>query len=119
MKSLCGRNILMGVDLAQVALHLLQAYSALSMRISILDGATRMKRTTITAVVGLVAPAAAPAIAQQVTGTLGSPSATTTISGKQLPPPEPKFGGVMNLGANSRWSRRTPQSQKSFRWGHA
>jgi arylsulfatase A-like enzyme len=31
--------------------------------------------------------------AQQVTGELGSPSATTTISGKQLPPPEPKFGG--------------------------
>jgi hypothetical protein len=88
------------------------------MRISILDGATRMKRTTITAVVGLVAPAApaaAPAIAQQVTGALGSLSATTTISGKQLPP----LGGVMNLGANSRWSRRTPQSQKSFRWRHA
>jgi arylsulfatase A-like enzyme len=31
----------------------------------------------------------------QVTGTLGSPSATTTISGKQLPPPDPKFGGVI------------------------
>ena len=35
------------------------------------------------------------AAAQQVTGTLGSPSATTTISGKQLPPPDPKFGGVI------------------------
>jgi arylsulfatase A-like enzyme len=34
-------------------------------------------------------------IAQQVTGELGSPSATTTISGKQLPPPDPKFGGVI------------------------
>ncbi len=33
--------------------------------------------------------------AQQVTGTPGSPSATTTISGKQLPPPDPKFGGVI------------------------
>ena len=33
--------------------------------------------------------------AQQVTGTLGSPSATTTIDGKQLPPPPPKFGGVI------------------------
>ncbi len=32
-------------------------------------------------------------IAQQVTGELGSPSGTTTISGKQLPPPDPKFGG--------------------------
>jgi len=30
-------------------------------------------------------------IAQQVTGELGSPSATTTISGKQLPPPDPKW----------------------------
>ena len=35
------------------------------------------------------------ASAQQVTGQLGSPSATTTISGKELPPPDPKFGGVI------------------------
>lgn len=35
------------------------------------------------------------ALAQQVTGVLGSASATTTISGKQLPPPDPKFGGVI------------------------
>src|SRR6188472_769515 len=33
--------------------------------------------------------------AQQVTGTPGSPSATTAIDGKQLPPPDPKFGGVI------------------------
>ena len=32
---------------------------------------------------------------QQTTGTPGSPSATTTIDGKQLPPPDPKFGGVI------------------------
>jgi len=38
--------------------------------------------------------AAAPYVAQQVTGVPGSPS-TTTISGKQLPPPDPKFGGVI------------------------
>jgi arylsulfatase len=37
--------------------------------------------------------------AQQVTGELGSPSATTTINGKQLPPPDPKFGGVINQKA--------------------
>jgi arylsulfatase len=30
----------------------------------------------------------------------GSPSATTTISGKQLPPPDPKFGGTINLKAS-------------------
>ena len=37
----------------------------------------------------------APAGGPQITGTLGSPSATTTISGKQLPAPEPEFGGVI------------------------
>src|SRR5580692_8134388 len=35
------------------------------------------------------------ATGQQVTGTLGSPSATTTVSPTQLPAPEPKFGGVI------------------------
>ena len=35
------------------------------------------------------------ASAQQVTGELGSPSATTTLKGNQLPPPPPKFGGVI------------------------
>jgi arylsulfatase A-like enzyme len=32
----------------------------------------------------------------QTTGTPGAPSATTTIDGKQLPAPDPKFGGVIN-----------------------
>ena len=35
----------------------------------------------------------------ETTGTPGSPSATTTISGLQLPAPDPKFGGVINNGA--------------------
>ncbi len=35
-------------------------------------------------------------LAQEVKGKLGSPDATTTISGKQLPAPEPKFGGVID-----------------------
>ncbi|MEI6069510.1 MAG: arylsulfatase [Methylococcaceae bacterium] len=35
----------------------------------------------------------------QTTGTPGSPSATTTISGKQLPAPDPKFGGVIKDNA--------------------
>ena len=39
------------------------------------------------------------ATAQQVTGTLGSVSATTTIDGKQLPAPPPQFGGVINKSA--------------------
>ena len=33
--------------------------------------------------------------AQQINGTPGSPDATMTISGKQLPPPDPRFGGVI------------------------
>ena len=33
--------------------------------------------------------------AQVVTGTLGQADATTTINGKQIPPPPPKFGGVI------------------------
>ncbi len=40
------------------------------------------------------------ASAQQVTGVLGSPHATTTLSGKQLPPPDPKFGGVIQEKAS-------------------
>jgi arylsulfatase len=40
-----------------------------------------------------------PAAAQVVTGTLGSPSATTTIDGKELPAPPPKFGGVIKENA--------------------
>ena len=39
-------------------------------------------------------------LAQQVTGELGSPNATTTIDGKQLPPPDPKFGGVIREKAS-------------------
>jgi arylsulfatase len=34
--------------------------------------------------------------AQQITGTPGTPSATMTLDGKQLPPEPPKFGGVIN-----------------------
>jgi arylsulfatase len=38
---------------------------------------------------------ALPASAQQINGEPGSPSATVTLDGKQLPPPDPKFGGVI------------------------
>ena len=31
----------------------------------------------------------------QIYGTLGSPTTTTTISGKQLPAPDPPFGGLI------------------------
>ena len=52
----------------------------------------------IVAAAALQAAAAAEGVphgAPQVTGVLGSPGATTTIDGKQLPPPDPKFGGVI------------------------
>jgi arylsulfatase A-like enzyme len=39
------------------------------------------------------------ATAQQITGTPGSPGATSSINGRQLPPPDPKFGGVIKDGA--------------------
>ncbi len=41
-----------------------------------------------------------PGLAQQITGTPGAPGATTTIDGKQLPPPDPKFGGVIKEKAS-------------------
>jgi len=53
--------------------------------------------------------AAASALAQQVIGELGSPSATTTISGQQLPPPDPKFGGIIKddaLQSKAWWAPR-------------
>jgi arylsulfatase A-like enzyme len=51
-----------------------------------------------------VAPSARAQI--QTTGTPGSPSATTTIDGKQLPPPDPKFGGLIKdsaVGSKPYW----------------
>src|SRR5260370_19829202 len=39
--------------------------------------------------------ASAQTAAQKITGTPGSPSATTTIQGSQIPAPDPKFGGVI------------------------
>jgi arylsulfatase len=59
------------------------------------------KRYVATAVaVGPVVVGASLAVAQHVTGTPGAPNATTTINGKQLPPPDPKFGGVIKEKAS-------------------
>jgi arylsulfatase A-like enzyme len=44
--------------------------------------------------------ATTPAGAQQTTGEPGSPTATTTITGKQLPAPPPPFGGVIKEKAS-------------------
>ncbi len=46
---------------------------------------------------------------QETTGKTGSPSATTTIDGKQLPAPDPKFGGVIKddaLNSTPWWAPR-------------
>jgi len=56
-----------------------------------------------------VLPAALPVNAQEINGTPGSPGATTTIDGTQLPPPDPKFGGVIKenaLQSKSWWAPR-------------
>ena len=47
--------------------------------------------------------------AQVTTGTPGLPGATTTIDGKQLPPPDPKFGGVIGQTASESKSWWAPR----------
>ena len=57
----------------------------------------------------IVAVQSTPCFAQQVTGELGSPTATTSLGGKQLPPPDPAFGGVIAEKASESkpwWSPR-------------
>jgi len=52
----------------------------------------------------------------EVTGELGTPNATTTISGKQLPAPEPEFGGDIKDGALQSkpwWSPRIVPPKKA------
>jgi arylsulfatase len=58
--------------------------------------------SALPAVVGaaLLMLAALPAQAVETTGTPGSPSATTTIDGRYLPPPPPQFQGQINLNVD-------------------
>src|SRR4029450_9768099 len=54
--------------------------------------------------------------AVQTTGVPGSASATTTISGKQLPAPDPKFGGVIKdnaLQSKAWWAPRVVPPKKA------
>jgi arylsulfatase len=62
---------------------------------------TKGLSSTILASIVALGLAVAPVSAQQVTGTLGSPSATTTIPGNQIPAPPPKFGGVIKESATA------------------
>ena len=60
----------------------------------------------VTALIAAVLPAGAQV---QTTGEPGSPGATTTIPGNQLPAPEPPFGGEINndaLSSKSWWAPR-------------
>jgi arylsulfatase len=59
----------------------------------------RILRSTLVVTI-LLALSYVCASAQQVTGAPGSPTATTTIDGKQLPPPDPNFGGVIKEKAS-------------------
>ena len=61
----------------------------------------KMKSTVymIAALIVTVILAVMPAMAQQVTGVLGSPSATTTVDGRYLPNQPAKFGGEIGLSA--------------------
>jgi arylsulfatase len=54
----------------------------------------------ILSLAGFLAFSCTSAWAQQVTGVPGSPGATTTLDGKQLPPPAPSFGGVIKEKAS-------------------
>lgn len=66
------------------------------------------------AVLSLLAALCGSASAQQVTGTLGQPSATTTINGAQLPAPAPSFGGVIKddaLQSTPWWAPRVVPPQ--------
>src|SRR6476646_8259706 len=63
-----------------------------------------IRRTALASTAILLALSFFPASAQKITGELGSPSATTTITGNQLPPPDPKFGGI----SKERASESTP-----------
>ncbi|HMK34051.1 MAG TPA: sulfatase-like hydrolase/transferase, partial [Desulfomonilaceae bacterium] len=60
---------------------------------------TKVALLAILALIGTVTLSVHPVEAQQTTGILGSPSATTTIDGKHLPNPPPEFGGEINLNA--------------------
>ncbi len=67
-------------------------------------------------IISLVAVANLSAMAQETTGTPGSPSATTTIDGKELPPPDPKFDGVIKddaLNSTPWWAPRVVPPKKA------
>lgn len=74
-----------------------------------------MKKRLILAALGCFYAAQA-GNAQEVTGAPGSPAATTPITGKQLPAPDPKFGGVIQdeaLKSKPWWAPRIVPSKEA------
>src|SRR5258707_8201941 len=64
------------------------------------EGVIAMKITTALSLGFLLGTSYLPgAMAQQITGTPGSPSATVTLDGKQLPPRPAEFGGAIKESA--------------------
>src|SRR5262245_10542274 len=61
------------------------------------EGLPMDRRVIVPVMFGLLGMSLAPlaALAQQTTGTPGSPSATMTIDGKQIPAPDLPFGGTI------------------------
>jgi arylsulfatase A-like enzyme len=59
-----------------------------------------MKISAFVTFVSLLAFVTSPVLAQQTTGVPGAPDATTTIDGKYIPPPPPRFGGEIGLQAS-------------------
>jgi arylsulfatase len=64
---------------------------------------------SIVATVTVLALGCVAALGQQATGVPGTPGATTTIDGKQLPPPPPKFGGEIKDKASESKSWWAPR----------
>ena len=62
--------------------------------------ASRSFLVILTLLAAVVVLRSVSAQAQQIAGELGSPNVTTTILGNQLPPPDPKFGGVIKEKAS-------------------
>jgi arylsulfatase A-like enzyme len=77
----------------------------------------RNKRKLIYVLLGAIALTVPNAgMAQQLTGTPGSPNATITLDGKQLPVPEGKFGGKINRNAKDSkpyWQPQVAPSKES------
>src|SRR5512138_729008 len=64
-----------------------------------MEGCVMKRRNSFLIASSLTLLVSVPAFAQQISGVPGSPSATTTIPGDQLPAPPPEFGGKIEREA--------------------